>query len=396
MLKPVRPLEVLHVVRGLANSSGTTHIVVNLSEEQARQGASVTVLTVEKDSQPWIAPSSGFVESRCFPMSLPLRNPGVSFPLAREIRKRIAKFDFVHVHAIWNFPSYYTMRASSRAGVPYMVAPQGSMEPWALRQNRWGKLIYGTLLEKPWLKKATCLQAVSAVEAKQIKAYGLSNPVSIIPNGVSASLLERRKKLQLSTELGLDGEHKTILFLSRLHPKKGPDTLLRAFSMIPQTTPLVLVIAGSDAGSGFANKLRNLAQELGVQDRCFFIGEVRGEDKYRTLAGADLFALPSYSEGLPVAVIEAMACGLPVCITPGCNLPDVERWEAGMILPQQTEGFSQGICEMLHNPDRAREMGRNARRLVQAKFTWTSIARDTLNVYKSVLDGTDQRHEAKT
>jgi glycosyltransferase involved in cell wall biosynthesis len=358
---------------------------VNLSEEQARQGADVTVLTVETGAEPWVRPSTSLVTSKCFPMTLPLRNPGISIQFARELRKNINTFDFAHIHAIWNFPTYYTMRSAFAGDVPYMVAPQGSLEPWALKQNRWGKRFYGLLTEKPLLKRATCLQAVSSVEANQIKSFGIKAPTVIIPNGVDASLLERKAATPLTAKLGLGDSQKTLLYLSRLHPKKGVDMLIRAFSRIPESERLTLVVGGSDAGSGFGTKLKELAHELGVGSRCLFVGEVKGGEKHEMLLGADFFALPSHSEGLPVAVIEAMASGLPVLITPGCNLPEVEEWRAGRILLPEVCEFAQGLLETVRDPERAREMGLAGRRLVKAKFTWERIARETLGIYQAAV-----------
>ncbi len=378
-------LRILHIVRGLRNSSGTTHIVGPLAEEQARLGADVSLYFVEQGGEAPVTPDAALVRSSGFPVSVALPAPnhaGISFPFASALRHDIGTFDFVHIHAIWNFPTWSTMRAASRARVPFMVAPQGSLEPWALKQSAWAKSIYGNLLEKPLLKRAAGMQAVSSAEAKQIRDFGLEVPTFIVPNGVDAGLLTREAP-PLAGRLGL-GERKTLLYLSRLHPKKGADILLKAFAQIPHEEPLTLIIAGGDAGSGFADTLKQLASDLGIGSRCIFLGEVRGEEKYETLLGADIFALPSHSEGLPVAAVEAMAAGLPVLVTPGCNMPEVEDWNAGRILQPEVNDFAQGILETVRDAGRARQMGLNGRRLVKEKFTWKTIARETLDIYQTV------------
>jgi len=377
-------LRILHVVRGLRNSSGTTHIVGPLAEEQAKLGADVSLYFVEQGGDAPVTPDATLVRSSSFPVSIPLPTPnhaGISFPFASALRQDIETFDFVHIHAIWNFPTWSTMRAA-RARVPFMVAPQGSLEPWALKQSAWAKSVYGSLLEKPLLKRAAGMQAVSSAEAKQIRDFGLEVPTFVVPNGVDARLLKREAQ-PLAEKLGLK-EQKTLLYLSRLHPKKGADILLKAFAQIPETEPITLVIAGGDAGSGFADTLKRLAADLGIGSRCIFLGEVRGEEKCETLLGADIFALPSHSEGLPVAAIEAMAAGLPVLVTPGCNMPELEDWKAGRILPPEVHPFAQGILETVRDAGRAREMGLNGRRLVKEKFTWKTIARETLEIYQTV------------
>jgi glycosyltransferase involved in cell wall biosynthesis len=356
---------------------------VPLSEEQSRLGLDVTVFFVAKDNEDPVQPCSDLVSSKCFSMTLPFRNPGMSLPFAKEVRRKIKEFDFIHIHAIWNFPTYFTMCAAFWAGVPYMVAPQGSLDPWALRQNNWGKWIYGALTETPLLQRATYMQAVSAKEAQQIKTYGLSPPTIVVPNGVSLRPFDRPAQ-PLTRRLGIPPDRKTILYLSRLNPKKGAEILIAAFARIPAEAKVTLVIAGGDSGSGYETRLRQFVKDLGLESRCVFLGEVRGVEKYQALLGADLFVLPSHSEGLPVAVLEAMAAKLPVIITPDCNLPEVEDWNAGCIVAAEANALATAMTRLILQPERAREMGKNARRLIDSKFTWERIARQTFEIYREV------------
>jgi glycosyltransferase involved in cell wall biosynthesis len=376
------PLRVLHVVRGLANSSGTTHIVVPLSEEQARQGAKVAVMYVEKPPHASLEPDAGLVQTHCFGQTLPLRNPGVSLDFARAIDQRIREFDVLHVHAVWNFPTWWSMRAASRAGVPYMVAPQGSFEPWALGQNRWGKELYGRLTETPLLRRAAWLQALTPAEAAQFRQRGLETPIVTIPNGIDPRRFDRRPAQSLARRIGLEDGAKTLLFLSRLHPKKGLDVLVEAFAAVAAAHPeVILVVAGHDAGIGYAETLRASITRKRLESRCRLLGEVSGEDKVDILLGADVFVLPSRSEGLPVAVVEAMGAGLPVVITPGCNLPEVAEEGAGLIVSLDAASLARGLNEAFADPVRSRGMGERGRDLVRRRFTWEVIARQLLETY---------------
>jgi poly(glycerol-phosphate) alpha-glucosyltransferase len=315
-----------------------------------------------------------------------MNNPGISLAFANELDRRIGEFDFVHIHAIWNFPTYYAMRAALKAGVPYMVAPQGSLEPWALRQNYWGKRIYGSITEIPLFQRAAYLQGVSANEIEQIRTYGLRAPTVVIPNGVRLEPFDREVP-PLSVQLGLDPCCRTIVYLSRLHPKKGTDILIEAFSKLSADERTVLVVMGGDAGSGYAASLRQLASQCGVASRCIFRGEVRGDEKYAALLGADLFVLPSHSEGLPVAVLEAMAASRPVIITPGCNLPEVGVSDAGCIVAPDAAELAEVLQTLISSPERAIQMGKNARKLVEERFAWGRIARRTLEVYEEARAG---------
>jgi poly(glycerol-phosphate) alpha-glucosyltransferase len=379
-------MKVLHVVRGLTNSSGTTHIVVPLAEEQARQGAWVSVYYVAKAQETPVLPDPALVESRCFPQSLPGSNPGFSFPFARALQSNIASFDVVHMHAVWNFCTYWGMRMADEARVPYVVAPQGSFEPWALKQSAMKKRLLGPLTEVPLFNRAAALQALTETEAKQFRRYGLTAPAVVVPNGVELEKFNRRR-LPLAERLDLAPGTATLLFMSRLHPTKGLDVLLSAFALVVGELPHVsLVIAGGDAGSGYAGEIKRLDAALGIGERCRFVGEVRGDAKLDMLAGADAFVLPSHSEGLPVAALEAMASALPVALSPACNLPEITAASAGLIAEPEPETLACAISGLFTDREAARAMGEAGRRLVASKFAWQRIATDTLQIYRDLMD----------
>jgi poly(glycerol-phosphate) alpha-glucosyltransferase len=378
-------MKVLHVIRGLSNSSGTTHIVGPLSEEQARFGHDVSVYFVEKGSTAPVLPDSRLVSARSFEATALRGNPGLSLPFRRHIDKTIRSFDVVHIHAIWNFPTYYAMRTAERAGVPYIVAPQGSLEPWALSSGSWRRRFYAEHVERPLLRKASRLQALSEAELAQFRAYGLRVPAVVIPNAVAREWLQI-KRASIAAELDLPFGTKTVLFLSRLHPKKGLDILLQAFAAIcRERDDTTLLVAGSDGGSGYERAMRTRAQDLGLGQRCLFLGEVRGEYKTKLFAGADAFVLTSHSEGLPVAVLEAMASRTPVLITPGCNLPEVASNDAGLVVNPHWEAVFAGLRQLFANPETLRCRGENGYRLVQQRFTWPKIACRTLAMYKEIV-----------
>ena len=378
-------MRILHVVRGLTNSSGTTHIVGPLAEEQARLGHAVSVYFVEKGAEPPVTPDADLVESACFPVTAFGGHPGLSLPLVRQLDATVGTFDVVHVHAVWNFATYAAMRAAERAGVPTIVAPQGSLEPWALAAGSWRRRFYARHLERPLIDRASRLQALTAAEEAQFRAYGLSAPAAVIPNGVRPGWLATPRR-SLAADFGLPPGARTLVSLSRLHPKKGLDILIRGFALLARDAPgVTLVIAGGDCGSGYGDALRGLACDLSVADSCRFLGEVGGEEKRRVLAGGDAFALISHSEGLPVAVLEAMAAGLPVVVTPGCNLPEVESAEAGLVVAADPAAVAVALARLFSDPERMRVQGGNARRLVAERFTWPAIAETTIAVYRQMI-----------
>lgn len=379
-------MKLLHVIRGLTNSSGTTHIVGPLAEEQARLGHEVAIYYVDKPPYDAITPNPELVRSRSFPVTVLRAHPGVSMPFARALDRDIRDFDIVHVHAIWNFPSFCAMRAAANAGIPYMVAPQGSLEPWALAAGSLVRRAYANHIEGPLIRRADRMQALTQGEARQFEQFGYRGPISIIPNGVAADWLTLDRG-SLARDLDLPVDAQTLLFLSRLHPKKGLDALLRGFAAFVASRPdVTLVIAGHDSGSGYRAVMEQLALDFGIAQQCRFIGEVSGARKRRALAGADAFALTSHSEGLPVAVLEAMASGLPVLITPGCNLPEVEQADAGIVVSPTSDAAAAGLGRLFASAEDLQRRGANGRALVASRFTWPLIARQTLAAYNLLTE----------
>lgn len=286
------------------------------------------------------------------------------------------------------------MKSAWRVGTPYIVAPQGSLEPWALASGSWQRRFYARQVERPYLDRATRLQALSRAEEEQCRSFGLSAPTAIIPNAVDEAWLHVERG-NLAQDLGLAPGTKTLLYLSRLHPKKGLDILVRAFAEFSQETQAVdLVIAGGDAGSGYRAAIESLIAELGVSSRCHLIGEVRGARKRGIIAGADAYALTSHSEGLPVAVVEAMSCGVPVLITPGCNLPEVFDADAGVTVEPTPEAALAGVRELFASPERMETLGRNARSLVERTFTWPRVARLAVAVYEEMIESNQSQRRA--
>lgn len=376
-------MHILHVIRGLANSSGTTHIVGPLAEAQARQGHVVKVLYVEKPGRSAVVPDPALVESRGFPMTIATEHMGWSRPFAQALPGAARDADVVHIHAIWNFPTWWAMRTAHQAGVPFVVAPQGSLETWALGRSRRLKSLYAAMIEKPYFDRASAMQALTETEAEQCRRFGIKAPTHILPNGVDLPAIEEdRTRADLRRELSLPPDSVLFLFLGRLFPKKGLDLLIPAFGRLAARRPEVqLLIAGDDAGSGYRATIEGLARAHGPAGRVHLLGEVQGPRKFQVLRGADAFVLTSYSEGLPVAVLEAMACGRPVLVTRDCNLSDVERQQCGWIVDASAEGVLAGLTAASTSQEERRRRGENARNLVAAKYTWDRIAAESIHLY---------------
>ena len=190
--------------------------------------------------------------------------------------------------------------------------------------------------------------------------------------------------MDIRSRYSLPADEKIIVFLGRIFPKKGIDTLASGFSkFLKQRKDTTLLVAGHDAGQGYTQQLQGDLQSQGGLSKTIFVGEVRGQEKFQLLREADLFVLPSYSEGLPVAVLEAMAVSTPVLITPGCNVPEVAEQQAGWICQPEADSFCTHLIESLGSDELAKR-GQNARNLVESRFTWPGIAEASIQAYQQM------------
>ncbi len=299
---------------------------------------------------------------------------------------RAANLDLLHVHGLWMYPSVAARCWSRRERKPYIVSPHGMLDPWALRNSAWKKRIAARLYERRHLDRAACLHALNPAEADAIRAFGLRNPVCVIPNGVDLPAGPAPEPPDWARQWAPDT--RVLLFLGRLRPQKGISALLRAWASARiWTSSWRLAVAGWDR-SGHAAELERLCRTLGIEESVSFVGPQFGAQKIASYAAARAFILPSLSEGLPVAVLEAWSHRLPVLMTAQCNLP--EGFEAGAALPvEPTAGsIATGLRTLATMSDSAlAEMGLQGRRLVENKFTWAAVAGQLLAVYSSILSG---------
>ncbi len=307
---------------------------------------------------------------------------GAGASLARFV-SAAARADVLHVHGLWQLHSLAAALTARRARKPLIVSAHGMLERWALNNKRWKKHIYAAMVEGRNLRSACCLHALSRAELEDYRRFGLSNPVAVIPNGVHPPPPADAGPFHAAFP-ALAGK-RLVLFLGRIHYKKGLDLLCRAWrEALPEAH---LVIAGSDSENTEAS-VRALAAELGIASAITFTGPLYGPLKWSALAAASLFVLPSRSEGCSVAVLEAMSAGLPVLITTACNFPDAAANGCGWAVEPDPQALARALTQALSlPPELLRGMGSNGRALVAIRYSWTAIASQMAAVYDWTLGG---------
>ncbi len=301
----------------------------------------------------------------------------------QSFRNLVRQSAGVHIHGLWQLSTSAAARAAQSESTPYIISAHGMLESWAVANKRLKKAAYAWLFERANLRAATCLHALTRAEARDYRNFGLRNPVAIIPNGVdvpcacSADLFLSRFPELRSKRL--------VLFLGRIHFKKGLDALCEAWARVSRSWPdAQLVLAGPDF-ENTRTPIEKLLEERRIRDRVTFTGMLASDLKWSALRAAECFVLPSYSEGLSVSVLEAMGIGLPVIVSAQCNLPEVAEQDCGWVIqPHAPNGkeleAALGAVLGASSQTRAR-LGSNGRRLVAQRYSWRVVGEQMTALY---------------
>lgn len=310
-----------------------------------------------------------------------------SFGYAPELLNtlRDTRADLVHAHGLWMYSSLANLRFASRHR-PYLVSPHGMLDPWALRNSRWKKQVALALFERLHLDRAACLHALCTAELDAMRTLGLRNPICVVPSGVVLPVPPDHKSRDDSV-LDVQPGQRALLHLGRIHPKKGLSELLEALSLVyrqssQSSDEWVLRVVGWEGLSGYQRELEDKAASLRLGHRVKFLGPMYGLKKAAALGAADAFVLASRSEGMPIAVLEAWAYGLPVLMTPECNLP--EGFDCGAAIPIEADigSLADGLQALFRmSALERREIGQRGRSLVARSFTWESAGEQMRAVY---------------
>ncbi|PYJ88521.1 MAG: glycosyl transferase family 1 [Verrucomicrobia bacterium] len=277
-----------------------------------------------------------------------------------------ADLDILSTHGLWKYCSVASRRWHGRTARPYIVHPHGMLEPWALQNAGLKKRIAALLYENQHLRGAACFRALCEPEAQSIRAYGMRNPICVIPNGVDlpTRFQDSGFGVQDSELMRFAGGRKVLLYLGRLHPKKNL------------------------AKAGYERELKKLTSDYGLSASIRFLGPLFGQNKDAAFHACDAFVLPSLSEGLPMTVLEAWAHAKPVLMTPECNLPEGFAAGAALQIGTALEEIATGLRQLTEMSDDDRTaMGERGRTLVSTKFSWPQIGEQMRCVYEWVLGG---------
>jgi glycosyltransferase involved in cell wall biosynthesis len=375
-------MHAVHVIAGLRQTDGgPVYSVPRLCRALAAAGASVDLMTVSENAEQDC--SDGNYRERRFAwdgVKLPVvRAVRRSSSLARALRIEAPKADVVHDHGLWLLPNVYAGREAGRARRPLIVAPRGMLSPTALSFSRLKKRIFWQLLQKSAVVRAACFHATSEQEYEEIRAFGFRQPVAIVPNGIDIETAIARAVAPPST--------RTILSLGRIHPKKGLDTLLAAWSKVEGAHPDWRLRIVGPSENGYDAKLTALSAELKLS-RASVEGPVYGREKSLIYADADLFVLSTLNDNFALTVAEALAAGVPVIATKGAPWKGLVDEGCGWWIDHGVEPMAAALGRALASPRSSLvEMGQRGRTWMQRDFSWEKVAADMLGVYHWLIHG---------
>ena len=395
-------MRVLHVVSSIHRSGGgPSRSVQGLVAAECRVGVEAGIFTFRRGDKPWV--------------------DGVSFVhSSAEVDSELLEFkpDIVHLHGLWNLNLHRAAVACRHQGIPYVIAPRGMLEPWSLQQKWLKKRIARLVYQDGDLRRAAALHATAESEAEQFRRLGFHNRVIVSPNGVNVP----RDGFLTQRHRGTEGERgvsRRVLFVSRMHPKKGVLELVEAWGRVLNTeaqrhrdtekensessslcvsvlekhgwkAELVYTVSG-DIEREYEAKVKARVKELGLEDQFIFTGALKDDEKWQAYARADLFVLPTHSENFGIVVAEALWAGVPVITTKGTPWSELSTSRSGWWIDIGVEPLTAALKEAMALSDaERREMGKRGHALVESKYTWNAVVKAMVEGYEEILT---QRHK---
>lgn len=300
----------------------------------------------------------------------------------KEIAKYLAdeKFELIQIQSMWDLPYHKVMVEARRLGVPYIVTPRGMLEPWSLSQKKWKKKLAWWLYQRHDVQKSACVFTTAKMEAEHVSNLGITTCKAVIPNGIETDAYP--------CKTSFEGVKKQVLFLGRIHVKKGIELLFEAWKRLHSDYAdwQLLVVGNGDAK--YIHRLENRVESLGLKDSIKILPPVFGEAKIKVYQESALFCLPSFSENFGMVIAEAMSCGTPVITTTNCPWDILNETNTGWCIDLSVDNLERTLREALSMSSAdLYDRGQRASQLINDNFDYRSVTRKTLSLYEWLLNG---------
>lgn len=287
------------------------------------------------------------------------------------------KPDIVHVNCCWMPACAAVQRIAQNRGYKVVLTPHGMLEPWIIKRHYWTRKVPALwLYQKAAVQRADCVQATAESERDNLLKLGYNSNIKVVRLGIDAESIEMKRSWKKSRQ---------ILFLSRVHVKKGINFLVEAADVLRNELQGYKILVAGEGDADYVEAMKRMICDRGLQDIVQLIGGVYGDEKWRLFQTSDFFVLPTHSENFGLAIAESLASGTPVITTVGTPWSDLNSSEAGAWIEIGTEPLVETLSKFLSlSEDELETMGRNGRKLIETKYSAHVMAEQMMEVYKSV------------
>ena len=373
LVKNLKIMKVLSFISSLdLSSGGPSRSVPMLAKGLAELGVDITLMTVKSENM-----NTHALEGTS--AKLKVLTPSFS---KKEIANYLAdeRFDLIQIQSMWDLPYHKVMVEARKLSIPYIVTPRGMLEPWSLCQKKWKKKLAWLLYQRNDVQKSVCVFTTAKMEADHISNLGITTSRAVIPNGIETD--------SYPCKTSVDVVKKQVLYLSRVHVKKGIEILFDAWKRIHSEFADWRLLVVGNGEAEYIQSLERRVECLDLKDSIRILPPVFGEAKIKVYQESALFCLPSFSENFGMVIAEAMSCGTPVITTTNCPWNILNDTKTGWCIDLSVDNLEDALREaMWMDANALYDMGQKASKLIFDNFDYRSITRKTLRLYEWLLNG---------
>ena len=353
------------------NSGGPSRSVPLLVKGLAELGVDIALMTIRSENMNIHALEGTTAKLKLF-------EPSFS---RKEIRQYLIAegFDLIQIQSMWELSYHKVMVEARKQGIPYIITPRGMLEPWSMSHKKWKKKLGWWLYQCKDVQKAACVYATAMMEAEHVTELGITTCKAVIPNGIETDAYP--------CKTSFDVVRKQVLFLGRIHVKKGIEILFDAWKRVyPEYPEWQLLVVGNGEAE-YKHSLENKAEILGLKDCIKILPPMFGAAKTKIYHESAIFCLPSYSENFGMTIAESMSCGTPVITTTNCPWEVLNDTHTGWCIDLSVDNLERALREALTmNSVDLYEMGQKASKLIHDNFDYRNVTRNTLRLYEWLLN----------
>ncbi|WP_419515236.1 glycosyltransferase [Leyella stercorea] len=372
-------MKIIHYIPSIDRTAGGTSTYMQVLTKGLGEIAEVHIITHASENP--------LAMENCTVHYVPEYNP-----FKGSWRKRVTEMmeevrpDIVHVNCCWMPACAAVQRIAQKHGYKVVLTPHGMLEPWIIKRHYWTRKVPALLLyQKAAVRKADCIQSTAESERDNLLKLGYNSNIKVVKLGIDADGIEMKRSWKKTRQ---------ILFLSRVHVKKGINFLIEAAAALRSELQGYKILVAGEGDADYVAEMKRMIEDNGLQDIVQLIGGVYGEEKWRLFQSSDFFVLPTHSENFGLAIAESLASGTPVITTVGTPVittvgtpwHDLNDTNSGAWIEIGTQPLVEMLRRFLALSDGELEaMGRNGRRLIEEKYSALVMAKEMMEVYETLI-----------